>query len=228
METDLVKFKEQYPALAEDADEIRALVADNLGDFAQLSPFDLPSISMPAAGGTSWTIPTLTGEESRDTLDGIIVAWTPSRAYWEGDFAGSEPPQCSSRDAVTGEGDPGGLCVDCPWAEWKSDSKGRGQACKQMTRLLLLQPQSTLPLLLTLAPTSIKNWRQYGTKLLDARVPYWSAVTSIGLVGDANPEGIKYSKATFKALEILDGEVAAKAKAYSQMFIPVLKSQAVD
>ena len=63
---------------------------------------------MPPGGGTTCTIPTLTGEESRESLDGIIVAWTPSRAYWEGDFAGSEPPQCASRDAITGEGDPGG------------------------------------------------------------------------------------------------------------------------
>src|SRR5688500_11912452 len=71
---------------------------------------DLDRIRVPTGGGTLWTVPTIEGEKSERELVGIIVHVARRRAYWSDPSPTGNPPDCSSRDCITGVGDPGGEC----------------------------------------------------------------------------------------------------------------------
>lgn len=69
-------------------------------------------------------------------LEGIILYSHNANAYWAGGKNDSEntPPDCQSMDGKIGYGCPGGLCADCAYNRFGSDTDpkgtGRGKACK--------------------------------------------------------------------------------------------------
>ena len=121
----------EFPALQAEPKFLKELVQDNLGG-GNLSPFDLEKISIPSAGSLFWTVPTLEGDPiTTKELLGIILFVQDARAYWKqnfGESGGGTPPDCTSEDAITGHGDPGGSCSECPYSVFGSDG-GDGQAC---------------------------------------------------------------------------------------------------
>src|SRR3990167_10027573 len=118
-----LELAKDYAIVAPDTD-IRETVAENLGG-ATLSLGDLTRITVPAGGATAWEVPTLTGMESVKEVEGVVVFWSAQRAYWKEAFAGAGvQPDCSSSDAVTGYGNPGGACADCELAKWGSAKTG--------------------------------------------------------------------------------------------------------
>ena len=107
--TKLAKI-ETFRALAINTKEILATIRENVGN-EQITDRDLDRVTMPLGGGLNWAIPTLDGEDSLKSLDGIIVHWSAPRAYWTSGMdegGGSSPPDCSSSDGERGQGDPGG------------------------------------------------------------------------------------------------------------------------
>ncbi len=179
--------------------EIRDAVSANLGDGG-MSATDLERIKIPAGGGTAWTLQTLDGEEMVKELAGIIVAWRDTRAYWSVPMESSEgsmPPDCFSLDARTGTGTPGGNCHKCPFAEFGSDPKGEGQACKLVRQLFFVREENLLPEIVSLPASSVKPARQYFMRLASKAVPCYSLITRIGLEKTKNAQGIVYSRATF-------------------------------
>lgn len=231
--TALARREEQYPILAANA-SVGQLMRDNLGG-TNFTAFDLERITIPTGGGTAFKVTTLTGEDSFPTLSGIIVHYQDCRAFWKSAFSGETPPDCASEDARIGVGDPGGKCADCPYAEFGSAMRegkaGKGQACKQVRRLFLLQPKTYLPAMLSLPPTSIKNCKQYFTRVTNAGLPYWGVVSEIGLEKTKSGDGIAYSKATFRCatvngqLATLNAEEAAKVREYAKALKEVLKAR---
>ncbi|MFH1553331.1 MAG: hypothetical protein ABII76_00445 [Pseudomonadota bacterium] len=225
---EMVQFSAQYPVLAEGGD-LAEIAKANIGEGETLSPFDLPRVKVPTGGGLSWMVQAIDGEQAVKKITGIIVAWGDVRAYWPESFGSSVPPACSSTDNKTGEGEPGGSCRTCPHAQWGSavNAAGvstRGQACKSMRRLIVLQPESALPISVTLPPTSIKPCRMYFARLLSAKAPYWGAVTEITLEKATSRDGVDYARATF-AVASVDGEPALLApedaesvRRYGEMF----------
>ena len=100
-------------------------------------------------------------------------------------------------------------CHGCPNAEWGSDPNGgRGKACKQTRRLVLLPATATTPeairtaemALLDLPVTSVKNYSNFvNTLAAGVGVPTWAAVTEISVVPDAKTQ----FKVSFRALSVL-------------------------
>jgi len=225
----IAPLSEQYPALRQD--DTAELVRANLQD-ADMNVFDLERVRIPTGGGAEWQVPTLTGERAEKVLRGILIYYQNCRAYWAQEFQGGAPPDCASEDGRIGTGEPGGPCGKCPYAQWGSDPKGgRGQACKQIKRLFLLQPETRLPVMVSLPPTSIRGSKQYMLRLLNAGLPYWSVVTEIGLNRTKNQQGIAYSEATFAAAAdeddkpiILAPAEAERAKAYGEAIKAVISS----
>jgi len=212
-----------FLVLTKDLDELKGIVAANLGT-GQVSPFELDQLKLPAGGGKSWDIPTLSGTQSEKTVDAIIVAWNDCRGYWPGEFGGSEPPVCSSNDSVTGYGEPGGVCRDCPLAEF--GSSGKGQACKEMRRLYLLMPGELFPIRLTLPPTSIKACSRFFLRLSSKMIPHWNIVARLGLEEKRNATNIPYSVVTFEAVAQLNDEEIARVEGYREMLKPLLATSA--
>jgi hypothetical protein len=221
-----VKETAQFLVLENAQGAIEALKSNLEGEA--LSPMDLDRVSVPGAGGISWCIPGLEGEETTQEIVGVIVGVQNCRAYWAGDFAGGgDPPDCSSDDGVTGIGEPGGACKVCSLAQFGSDSRGKGQACKAMKRLFVLRPGSMLPLVVALPPSSIRPATRYLLRLAGVGLKYQAAVTRTTLEKTKNSEGIAYSVASFALAGKLDPGQAQAMEDYAQTMGPLLRRPVV-
>lgn len=220
--TDVQKHADGYLALAQDAAVVQEILQANLGGEA-LSSFDLPRVKIPGAGGTTWEVPSLEGDQPVKVLEGIVIHHKRVRAYWPGEFKGSEPPACSSDDSKVGVGDPGGMCDACPLAQFGSDPKaGRGQACKQMEMWFLLRPDALLPLVVTLPPMSLGPARKYRLNLTSAMLQIGRVVTTLSLATDTNPDGQEFAYAVPAMKHPLSPDDAQRAKNYADSIREVL------
>ena len=211
---EVVKASDNQLAIIEIGETaITEVLAENCG--SGFSIFDLPSVKVPAAGGTAWEVPALDGSEHVKELSGVILHMQDQRTYWmhSMDEGGSGSPDCTSRDAVHGvaltEDGPGGtaeqprLCATCPMAEFGS-GKGGSQGCSLKTQILLLQEEQFLPVVVTIPPTSLKAKRKYMLQLTSARKSACDVVTTLRLTQTTNKAGTKYSVVEFGCSRILD------------------------
>lgn len=75
-------------------------------------------------------------------------------------------------------------CLNCPMNQWGSEHQrraGKGKACKEMRRLLLLIDGWSLPATLSLPPTSIKAWDNFCSSLQSKRNAYFAVKTKFAL-----------------------------------------------
>ncbi len=214
------------PFFGANADELQEAIQENLGGGA-LDLRLLPHVVMPAGGATAWEVPSLGDADSVKVLEGVIVGWHYIRTYWKSEKTGDKvPPDCSSRDAVTGVGVPGGACVACPLARWKSDPKGgAGQACKQKAVLYLLRKGETLPIVVTLAPTSLLVLKTYLTQLSGAAKPFWAVVTRLALTKTTSKGGKEFSQAVISLAGALSPDDKAQAKALKLSIAAAIAAQ---
>ena len=216
--TQLAKKEVAYLSKIGDITDAFTILQENIGGET-LSRFNFPRMKVPAGGGKHLIMPDGTPST---TVKGIIVMQHMSRAYWPGgggeDAVASGPPQCSSEDSVTGVGDPGGDCSECPMARPGSSGKSRAQACKLVRNLYVLLPGEMLPAVLQCPPGSLQNARNYLFALGSKAIPFWTVETEIGAESTKNPSGQAYSKLTFAMARQLEGEELEKAIAYSSAF----------
>ena len=209
-----------YKLAQVDAPALLKIVEENFGP-GMLRFSDLERIKAPTGGGQTWeTIDTLTGEVvPSKTIEGIILAWQPQRAYWPTKYSGvSEPPACASSDAITGTGVPGGDCLKCPFAKYGTavDEKGKpaaGQACTETRSVLIARPGNLMPTALAIPPTSLSNFRKYLVALSDRGYSYRQVVTAFGLKVEENSTGLKVSTVMPRFVSLLNDTVAARAAA---------------
>lgn len=226
---------QNYALMKADNKAVSEILSANLGAHGSLDQFTLDRIKVPAGGGTTWTVPSLEGPQEMKEVNGIIIAWSEQRGYWETPFeesGGGSPPDCSSRDSVIGIGRPGGECLKCPLAQFGSaDPKGkqkredvRGQACKQVRLLFVLLENSMIPLVVSIPPTSLKGAKQYFLRLAGNSIPYYGVVTRLLLRKDKNKDGIEYSAVDFIKAGSLNEEQTAKARNYGTAFRPQIEA----
>ena len=221
-----------YPVIFGGDEDLAEILRENFGgDGAALTPGDLDRISIPGAGGTTWEVPSIEGSEATKDLQGIILAWSPNRKYWEKDLndpsnEGGAPPDCFSDDAVVGLGmfgkdskdNPTGLCANCPMSQWGSkDGSERGpQACREGRLLYLLRPGNILPVVVSLPSTSIKPFKNYLLGLTNKQRAYWSVVTSLTLETKKD-SGLAWSVVTPRAAALVDAENLDAVRDYAAM-----------
>ena len=229
--TGLTVLKSNGYALAQfTAKQLIETIKENFGD-EELTPNDLDRVRIPSGGGTAWSIPALDGsEEMAKTICGVIVYYRPVRAFWELSYdegGGGCPPDCSSKDGKIGIGTPGGTCGTCALNKFGSDG-GRGKACKEMRLLFVLTPESLLPLMVVLPPTSIQPMKQFMTRLTARMIRYNKVQVEIGLKEALNKDNIKFTHATFTVKTVLDDESAAHISAYSQSMRSAFEAIDID
>ena len=163
-----------------------------------LSPWDLPEITVPAGGGTTWELATVDGDISEKEIVGVILDVQRVRQYYAAKFdGGSAPPDCASADGITGVGSPGGDCATCPLAQWGS-AENNSQACGERRHVLLLTAHSNLPVFFNVPPSSIRSLKQYLMGLA-SRAVVLQVTTKVSLAKAKSGTGIEYSKAVFTA-----------------------------
>lgn len=195
-------------AVAEEMDGLGALTFDR--------------VKIPSGGGISFELP---GEdednpESSPSLVGVILDHYPVNAYWRDKYSGgSNPPDCSSFDGKRGADRETGeirSCDTCPYNQFGSD--GRGKACKNLHRVVILREGNPVPIILALPPTSIKSMRDYiGKKILLKGLRCYQAITRITLRKETNADGITYSRAVFTFQDALSPEQTAQVESMRTM-----------
>jgi hypothetical protein len=150
----------------------------------------------------------------------VILYARDSRGYWPQslDETGGVPPQCHSNDLKAGIGNPGGACAACPLAQFGSDAKGKGQACKQTKQLFLMREgvKGFLPEIFAAPPTSLKTYRHYMMALGNEGCPVYGVITEIGLVKVDRPGTTAFSQATFRVAEALSDSDILRVEAYAE------------
>jgi hypothetical protein len=207
----------------DDVSSLSEALAENLGGES-LTPSMLTQIKVPAGGATKWEIPTIEEEtESVREIEGVILSFSTSRAYWTNPNAGDRvPPICSSGDMVTGIGTPGGSCKTCPFAQFGSASTGRGQACKTKMIIFLVRPGETLPVAVNIPATSITAIKSYLMHLTVAKLPFYAVTTKLTLQKVENKGGQAYSQVKAVKGVTLTSEDRAMARQFKDALASVL------
>lgn len=213
--------------------DIIELIDDNLeGD--ELSAFDLARVGNPQGKTGAFTIPTPGGDDIVKDVEGVIIFHKNKRAYWHDAYSGSKDrPECSSLDAKTGTGEPGGSCKSCPFAQFgtklnKDNELTRGQACQARKHMFMVREGDLFPLFFSLPPTAVKSMKVYLTGLISSGLRYHRVVTKITLEKSVNADGIDYFTPRFEMVGTLDDEAVASLVGYRDTVIPWLQEIAVE
>jgi hypothetical protein len=212
----------------------RDVMKENLG-AGGLDPTKLDRVKIPAGGGTAWEIPTLDGKgDIAKSLEVIIVAAQDVRSYYATEYDGSKnPPDCASLDTVTGSGEPGGQCRDCPKSKWgtavdKNNNPTDGQACDQRKMMLCITKDSTLPFVVSIPPGSLGNINKYFMRLAGANLYFWAAVTNLSLKKTDSGGGIPYSVVVPEYVRSLSKEEIEGIIAYREGLGPMFNALAAE
>lgn len=202
----------EFNVLAPGAANLAAVAQDNLEEV-DFSLSLLDRIGVPSGGGLAFSIVDENGEEKPLLeLNCIIAGIKTVRVMWEKPLeeAGQAPPDCYSDDGKVGQGIPGGNCQTCPLNEWGSDPKGgKGKACGQRKLLFVYLPGDTMPRVLSVPPSSLKQADKYLMRLTNAGRRYWEVVTKVTLTKRQNSAGINYSELAFAQAGTLSSEQVA-------------------
>lgn len=179
-------------------------------------------VKIPGGGTLQFEMPSDDPDrpEYSTSLVGVILYNHASHAYWAGDSSEEEnnPPVCSSLDGKTGIGIPGGACAACQLNKFRTASKGKGKACKNMRVLYLLRSGDYMPLQLNLPPTSIKAFQDFvSSAFIMRRRATCGSMVQITLRRESNGKDT-YSVAVFKRLYDFTGEELAQIRAYAGGF----------
>ena len=215
-----------YAVLTMDNNEVTDLIRDSLAPGQQLGLGDLPRIKTPTGGAVSWEIPDpLEGERSAKEVRGVLIHVATRRAFWREKYDGSNnPPDCSSQDALHGEGDPGGECLRCPLNEFgSSEFSEDAKACKEIRQIFLIPPGGILPYVINVQPGSLKNANTFFTGLLNARLKRTDIEAVLTLQKAQNKGGLEFSQIVFRKGSDLAPEARERMAAYAVTLRPYLE-----
>ena len=97
-----------------------------------------------------------------DSICGHVLYSHKANAYWinSSDESDTAPPDCSSVDGIKPMNMPGkqrDTCLACPKNKFESAEEGKGKACKNTIRMLILIDNEYVPVVLAAPPTSIST-----------------------------------------------------------------------
>ena len=206
--------------------------SEDMADDLEGLQISFQRVKIPGGGVLQFEMPGDNPEEPDyvKTIEGVILYSHPNFAYWPDgmEYDDNVSPLCTSIDGKTGCGSPGGACAACPLNQYgtATDSKGnptKGKACKNMRNLYILRNGESMPIVLSLPPTSLRPYEEFfnGSFAMKRR-PAYTAVVQIGLkrIDGANA----YSVATFKKVRDFVGEELMQVKAYAVTFREQIKS----
>ena len=229
-ESTAVATKTTYAVMAHAPSHLREVLTQNVGQGG-LSEFDLDRVKVPAGGGRTWSVPTLGEDDEVKSIEGVIIAWREPRSYWAEGIdvsGGGSPPDCSTKDGITGTGTPGGSCEACPLAVFGSSTNGRGQACKVTRLLFVIRPDDMLPLVIATPPSSLKLVGRYFLRLASRAIPHYGVITRFELAATKNKDGIVYTEIIPSMVSQLSPEETAHMRGVAEALAPLFSRVTVE
>ena len=227
-ETSLTTVDSDYAALTNNALDI---INENLKN-QPLSYQLFDTIKSPSGGITSFSVPSLSGEDMEKELTGIILDYTTPRAYWDTpDPIEGTPPTCYSKDSIISHPD-GKPCSRCVYNDFGSKNNGGGdslaKACKESVALFLLRPDNIMPVIVRIPVSSKLIFQRYMIRLIGKMIPISGVVTKITLEKATSREGKPYALYNFEMVSQLNSDEAANAKAFGQKFTEILNADEIE
>jgi len=215
-----------YLVLTTGIDEVKDLMQETMGDEG-LAPHELDRAENPSGKSIKWGIPNIEGDlDMVNEIEGVILYHTFNRNLWEEEYGKGEAdarPICTSIDGVTGEGNPGGKCKMCPFAQFGS-AKNNSQACAKTKHIFILRENELLPLLVVLTPGSLKEAKKYFRRLFSHQIRPHQIITKLKLTGPhKSKSGFDHAIAELSLEGRLDEDTATKMQDYSIYLRPWLK-----
>ena len=190
-------------------DDLLEAIKSNIADGEKLR-FD--RISVPAAGGLSFTVINENNQETAITsFRGVILGFQNYCIWYQKNYSdreeGEEPVFCFSADRVTGSGCPEGniptgqKCVECKKKQWGSDRNGgEGTDCHDRCAIWIAKENEAMPVLIDLPRTSLTNFRDYRQFLIKKiGQPIYGVITEISL------ESVQGKKSKYSAVKFTRG-----------------------
>lgn len=135
-----------------------------------------PSSNKISTKGKLFTLPG--GRNSPGPMSVIVLDWVAVNMVYKGGYNPNvrQPPLCwaigkNLDELMPSEAvkEPQGTdCTSCPKNAWGSGQGGKGKACKNQRRLLIVPPDftpSTDPMSLYVSPTGLKSWNAFVKRL---------------------------------------------------------------
>lgn len=235
--TAIVPVTERFTCLAKSGDIGEAMRVNfgvsfgGSGD-AGMAWTDLERVKMLGGGAPGFEIidPLLDESTHVDELVVVPVLLQVGRVFfgpWRGEELGGAP-DCKSNDGIYGRGiiDSEGdselrACATCPMSEWGS-GRGESQACKSQGLIFVLRegadPESLLPTVLSLPPTSLRVVRKLLMALTARALPYYAAELKISTVTEKNGAN-KYSRLEAKLHRRLTPDEVTATRAYHEKVV---------
>jgi len=237
---DLVTTQEVF-ALAEipTIQEINDILENNIQEGM---PFEVRKIDFPKPGTLFWQLVNDDGAKKPvEELKAIILDYHFFNIYYDSPFDGSgQPPACVSYDGITGTGNPGGSCKNCPlggdnaWGTGK-DEKGNptgGKACANKLRFFPLLEGEAMPHQITLPPTNITKepggFKYFINQLSNKFKAYQSVVVSLKLIEGKTKSGQEATKLLIGKIADLSKEEASNMIKYAKTLRPYLRNVKID
>ncbi len=224
MSTQETALMERTPFLLPDVAAETEFSQEELAEDMEGLQLGFRRVKIPSGGQVQFELPTEDPDnpDYAKYLEGVIIYSHNSNTYWPTgeDYDDNTPPACQSTDGKLGYGSPGGICADCPYNRYGSDTKGtgKGKACKNQRIVYLLRSGELMPLQLTLAPTSIRPYTDFvNAAFISRRRGTCGSMVRIGLKKKNNGKD-DYSVATFQKLYDFTGEELARVRAYADSF----------
>ena len=156
----------------------------------------------------------------------VILYHHPMYIFYSSKYSGSSnPPDCLSTDGITGIGNPGGNCINCPKNKFGSGENG-SKACKNKHQIYLLRENEMFPLILSLPTSSNKEFSKYIKRLLSKGKKSDKVVTKFSLKKAVNKTGISYSQVQFSVARELTNDETRLIKNYSEQVKSYAQSKA--
>lgn len=198
-------------------------------EMAGLS-IQFPVLKVPAGGGLAFEVP---GDDPNNPdlvkeFNAVILYHHPMLAYYKEKYTGgSQAPDCGSFDGVTGIGEPGGKCSECPLNCFGSGENG-GKACKTKRRLFLLREGESIPVVLNLPTGSLKEFSKYIMfSVIGKNKRPNQVVTTFSLTKAQNNGGISYSKVICKVAYDLNSTEIEQIASLSEQVKAIAKRQEI-
>lgn len=119
-------------------------------------------------------------------------------------------------------------CEACPLAQFGSGKEGRGQACRQNRLIFLLTPDSALPMVIKVPPSSLKLVQGFLLKLSGRAIKPWGAVLSFALRKTSGSANIEYSEIVPAFVAKLDPAALQQIEAVAKALRPALMGKQID
>lgn len=176
----------------------------------------LTRITVPAAGGRYFSFSDDTGDMPPvNAFECVILSAEFHKAYWEKGFGegGDKAPSCRSDDGISGW-DLDGLehvCKTCPRNRMGSRDGGRGKACRDSVRLMVMLEGEAMPAEVKVPTMSKDNYIKYVAGVLVPKgLQPWQVTTKLSIMKATNANGVDYSQIMFNCTgRVNDEEIKA-------------------